>query len=182
MANSFGNALENFFNVGGWPTAYVDRAYLWDYPEPNNINQALEAAEGTVNVGLAIESSLSGSTLDITIKQGFLENMSNVKLLVFVLEDGILTDQENYTNYYGGVLTITDFEHNGVLRYVATDIMGDATPSILGIHEQSFSVNLSSYGVLNPSKTGILAMLVNDNARVLYNAQYAPSNETQDFD
>jgi hypothetical protein len=43
-------------------------------------------------------------------------------------------------------------------------------------------VNLSSYGVLNPSKTGILAMLVNDNARVLYNAQYAPSNETQDFD
>jgi hypothetical protein len=131
---------------------------------------------------LAIESSLSGSNLDITIKQGFLENMSNVKLLVFVLEDGIITDQSNYTSYYGGSSTITDFEHNGVLRYVATNIMGDATPSILGIHEQSFSVNLSSYGVLNPSNTGILAMLVNDTARVLYNAQYAPSNETQDFD
>ena len=182
MANSFGSALEDMYNIAGFPTAYVDRAYEWDYPEPNNINQALEAAEGTVNVGLAIESSLSGSTLDITIKQGFLENMSNVKLLVFVLEDGIITDQSNYTSYYGGSSTITDFEHNGVLRYVATNIMGDATPSILGIHEQSFSVNLSSYGVLNPSNTGVLAMLVNDNARVLYNAQYAPSNETQDFD
>ena len=182
MANSFGSALEDMYNITGFPTAYIDRADTWTYPEPNNVSQALEAAEGTVDVGLAIESSLTGSTLDITIYQGFLQNMTNVKLLVFVLEDGIIANQSNYTSYYGGASTITDFEHNGVLRYVATDIMGDTTTSTIGIHEQSFSVNLSSQGVQDPTKTGVLAMLVDDSARVLYNAQYVISGQTQDFD
>ena len=182
MANSFGNSLENMYNITGFPTAYIDRNNTWNYPEPNNINQALEAAEGTVDVGLAIESSLNGSTLDITIHQGFLQNMTNVKLLVFILEDGIIANQANYTSYYGGSNTIINFEHNGVLRYVATDIMGDTTTSTLGIHEQSFSVNLSSHGVQDPAKTGILAMLVDDSARVLFNAQYVISGQNQDFD
>ena len=48
------------YNITGFPTAYIDRNNTWNYPEPNNINQALEAAEGTVDVGLAIESSLNG--------------------------------------------------------------------------------------------------------------------------
>ena len=182
MANGFGDALINFYNVTGYPSAYIDRANTWGAPEPNNVSQALNAAQGTVDVGLAIETSLTGSNLDITISQGFLQNMTNVKLLVFVLEDGILADQSNNTSYYGGVNTIIDFEHNGVLRYVATDIMGDTTTSTIGIHEQSFSVNLSSQGVQDPTKTGVLAMLVDDSARVLYNAQYVISGQTQDFD
>ena len=182
MANGFGNALENMYNITGFPTAYIDRANTWTYPEPNNVSQALNAAQGTVDVGLAIETSLTGSNLDITISQGFLQNMTNVKLLVFVLEDGIIADQSNYTSYYGGASTILNFEHNGVLRYVATDIMGDTTTSTIGIHEQSFSVNLSSEGVQDPAKTGVLAMLVDDSARVLYNAQYVISGQTQDFD
>lgn len=182
MANSFGNSLENMYNITGFPTAYIDRNNTWNYPEPNNINQALEAAEGTVDVGLAIESSLNGSTLDITIHQGFLQNMTNVKLLVFILEDGIIANQSNYTSYYGGSSTITNFEHNGVLRYIATDIMGNTTTSTLGIHEQSFSVSLSSQGVQDPTKTGVLAMLIDDSARVLYNAQYVVSGQNQDFD
>ena len=182
MANGFGDALINFYNVTGYPSAYIDRANTWGAPEPNNVSQALNAAQGTVDVGLAIETSLTGSNLDITISQGFLQNMTNVKLLVFVLEDGIIADQSNYTSYYGGASTINNFEHNGVLRYVATDIMGDTTTSTIGVHEQSFSVNLSSQGVQDPTKTGVLAMLVDDSARVLYNAQYVISGQTQDFD
>ena len=182
MANGFGNALENMYNITGFPTAYIDRANTWTYPEPNNVSQALNAAQGTVDVGLAIETSLTGSNLDITISQGFLQNMTNVKLLVFVLEDGIIANQSNYTSYYGGASTIINFEHNGVLRYAATDIMGDTTTSTIGIHEQSFSVNLSSQGVQDPTKTGVLAMLVDDSARVLYNAQYVISGQNQDFD
>ena len=182
MANGFGGAITDMYNIPGYPTAYIDRANTWGAPEPNNVSQALNAAQGTVDVGLAIETSLTGSNLDITISQGFLQNMTNVKLLVFVLEDGILADQSNNTSYYGGANNIIDFEHNGVLRYVATDIMGDTTTSTIGIHEQSFSVNLSSQGVQDPTKTGVLAMLVDDSARVLYNAQYVISGQTQDFD
>ena len=183
MANSFGSALEGEFSISGFPTAYIDRANRWQ----GNIEQALNAAEGTVNVGLAIESSLTGSVLDFKVYQGFLENMTDVKLVVYVLEDGILANQINYTSYYGGVgssgvSTIVDFEHNGVLRYAATDVMGDPTTSTAGVHEKSYSVDLSSYDVLVPENTGVLAMLVDDSGKVLYNAQYVIAGQNQDFD
>ena len=182
MANSFGGAMENEFNISSFPTAYVDRANTWAGDQPNNLGQVLNAAVGTVDVGLAIESSLTGSILDFKVYQGFLQNMTGVKLVVFVLEDGILADQANYTSYYGGATTVTDFEHNGVLRYAATDVMGDPTTSTLGVHDKTFSVDLSSYDVLVPENTGILAMLVDDSGRVLYNAQYVISGQNQDFD
>ena len=187
MANSFGSALEGEFSISGFPTAYIDRANKWQGNQPNNIEQALNAAEGTVNVGLAIESSLTGSVLDFKVYQGFLENMTDVKLVVYVLEDGILVNQKNFTSYYGGVgssgvSTIVDFEHNGVLRYAATDVMGDPTTSTAGVHEKLYSVDLSSYDVLVPENTGVLAMLVDDSGKVLYNAQYVIAGQNQDFD
>jgi len=182
MANSFGDAMENEFDIPGFPTAYVDRANTWAGDQPNNLDQVLNVAEGSVAFGLAIESSLTGSILDFKIYQGFLQNMSDVKLVVFVLEDGILANQANYTSYYGGGSTITDFEHNGVLRYSATNVMGDSTTSTAGIHDKSFSVDLSAYGVLVPENTGILAMLVDQSGRVLLNAQYVAANESRPFD
>jgi thiol-disulfide isomerase/thioredoxin len=182
MANSFGSALEQEYIITGFPTAYIDRANKWQGNQPFNIEQALEAAEGTVNVGLAIESSLTGSVLDFKVYQGFLENMTDVKLVVFVLEDGILAAQSNNTSYYEGARPIVDFEHNGVLRYAATDVMGDPTTSTAGVHEKSYSVDLSSYDVLVPENTGVLAMLVDDSGRVLYNAQYVIAGQNQDFD
>jgi thiol-disulfide isomerase/thioredoxin len=182
MANSFGSAMENEYSIAGYPTAYVDRANEWTYPEPSNVDQALNAAVGTADVGLAIASSLTGSVLDFTVYQGFLESMTGVKLVVFVLEDGILANQTNYTSYYGGASTITNFEHNGVLRYSATNVMGNSTTSTSGVHEQSYSVDLSSYGVLVPENTGVLAMLVTQTGRVLLNAQYVAANENKPFD
>jgi len=187
MENDFGIALKTEFSISGFPTAYIDRANKWQGNQPNNIEQALNAAEGTINVGLAIESSLTGSVLDFKVYQGFLENMTDVKLVVYVLEDGILANQVNYTSYYGGVgssgvSTIVNFEHNGVLRYAATDVMGDPTTSTAGVHEKSYSVDLSSYDVLVPENTGVLAMLVDDSGKVLYNAQYVIAGQNQDFD
>jgi thiol-disulfide isomerase/thioredoxin len=182
MANSFGSALEQEYIITGFPTAYIDRANKWQGNQPNNIEQVLNVAEGTVNVGLAIESSLEGSVLEFKVYQGFLENMTDVKLVVFVLEDGILANQSNNTSYYEGARPIVDFEHNGVLRYAATDVMGDPTTSTAGVHEKSYSVDLSSYDVLVPENTGVLAMLVDDSGKVLYNAQYVIAGQNQDFD
>ena len=182
MANIFGSTLEQEYIITGFPTAYIDRANKWQGNQPNNIEQVLNVAEGTVNVGLAIESSLEGSVLEFKVYQGFLENMTDVKLVVFVLEDGILANQSNNTSYYEVARPIVDFEHNGVLRYAATNVMGDPTTSTKGVHEKSYSVDLSSYNVLVPENTGVLAMLVDDSARVLYNAQYVIAGQNQDFD
>ena len=182
MENSFGSQLQSAFNVTGFPTAYVDRSSTWAYPEPNNVAQAVNAGEGTVDMGLEVSSTLSGSNMDITITTGFLVEMNDVKIVVFVLEDGIIEPQENYTSYYGGADVISDFEHNGVLRYSATDVLGDSTPSTVGSHEETYSVDLSSYGVEDYEKTTVLAMLVDNTGKVVLNAQFAEVNQTQNFD
>jgi thiol-disulfide isomerase/thioredoxin len=72
MANIFGSTLEQEYIITGFPTAYIDRANKWQGNQPNNIEQVLNVAEGTVNVGLAIESSLEGSVLEFKVYQGFL--------------------------------------------------------------------------------------------------------------
>jgi hypothetical protein len=60
--------------------------------------------------------------------------------------------------------------------------MGNSTTSTIGIHEKSFSVDLSSYNVSVPENTGVLAMLVTQSGRVLLNAQYVAANENKPFD
>ena len=181
MTNVFATQLEEAFNITGWPTSYINRSYVWTFPQANNVDQALNAAQGNTNLGLAIASTLTGAQLEIKVTSGFLENKTNLKLVVLVLENQILNNQENYTPHYGGEPIISNFEHNDALRYAATNILGDPTPSTIGEHKHYYNVALDAYGVLQPSKTAILAMLLNENG-VLLNAQYAAVNQTQNFD
>ena len=116
MENSYSSALKNAFGVTGYPTAYVNRAAVWDYPEPSNVSQAIAAADGSTNVGLAVGATLDGNTMNILVSTGFTESVNGTKLVVFVLEDGILANQANYTSYFGGGSILSNFEHNHVLR------------------------------------------------------------------
>ena len=59
---------------------------------------------------------------------------------------------------------------------------GDSTPSTVGSHEETYSVDLSSYGVEDYEKTTVLAMLVDNTGKVVLNAQFAEVNLTQSFD
>ena len=61
--------------------------------------------------------------MDIAITTGFLVEMNDVKIVVFVLEDGIIEPQENYTSYYGGADVLSDFKYNGYSDII-TDITG----------------------------------------------------------
>ncbi|MBL4604639.1 MAG: Omp28-related outer membrane protein [Flavobacteriaceae bacterium] len=182
MQNSFSSALDNAYGVNSYPTAYVNRTTLWSSPETNNVSQAVDAAQGTTDVGLAINSSLSGTALTIDIEAGFLDSKSDAKIVVFVLEDKVQANQENYTSYYGGVSTIVNYEHNGVLRYAATGIFGDPIQSTIGIHTKNYTVDLANYNVSDVQNVGIIVMLVEIDGRTIYNVQYAKINENKPFD
>lgn len=182
MANSFGGQMEAAFNISGFPTAYIDRSSTWTFPEPSNFAQAVSAATGTTDLGLAISNTISGTTMDINVKTAFVANKDNIKLVVFVLEDNIIANQINYTDYYGGASTITGFEHHGVLRYSATAVLGDAITSTIGIHEYDYTVNLASYNVSDVNKTSVVAMLVDQTGKVVLNAQKVLVGLTQAFD
>ena len=182
MENTYSSALKNAFGVTGYPTAYVNRAAEWDYPEPSNVAQAVNAAQGSTNVGLAVGASLDGNTMNVLVSTGFAESVSGTKLVVFVLEDGILANQANYTSYFGGGSNLSNFEHNHVLRYAATDVLGDAITNATGLEHLSFAINLSSNGVANFANTGVLALLVDATGKVVLNAQYTKVNQSTSFD
>ena len=182
MANSFGGQMESAFNITGFPTAFIDRSSEWTFPEPSNVAQAVSAATGATDLGLAISNTISGTTMDINVLAGFTANRDNVKLVVFVLEDNIIANQANYTDYYGGASTLTGFEHHGVLRYSATAVLGDAITSSIGIHEYNYTVNLASYNVSDVNSTSVVAMLVDQTGKVVLNAQKVAVGQTQVFD
>ena len=141
----------------------------------------LERSAGRINHRLEITSSTNGNDLDLEIRAGFAEDMSGVKLVVFILEDNIKARQSNYTSYYGGVETLLGFTHNGVLKYSVTNVFGDDISSAIGIHSHSYEVNLARLGINKIEQIDILAMLLNENGQVI-NAQKANINELQMFD
>lgn len=181
MENAYSVDLKSSFAVTGYPTAYVNRGSIWTYPEPNNVAQATDIAQGTTNSGLALNSMVQGTTLNVVVNTGFTQEKNNVKMVLFVLEDGIVANQSNYTSYYGGGSSLPNFEHNHVLRYSATAVLGDVTNGSVGVHQKIFNINLPS-SILDKTKIGILAMLVDDTGKVVYNAQYAPVDTEKVFD
>ena len=182
MENSYSSALDTAFDIPGYPSAFVNREADWDYPEPSNVAQAVNTAQGSTNVGLAVGATLDGSTMNILVSTGFAESVSGTKIVVFVLEDGILANQANYTSYYGGGSNLSNFEHNHVLRYSATAVLGDDTESGLGLTHKPYSVNLSSYAVSNVANTAVLAFLTDATGKVVLNAQYTKVNQSTSFD
>lgn len=183
MENSHSTALKDAFGVNSYPTAYVNREAKWISPEPNNVSQATSVATGTTNLGLSINSTLSGETMQIVVSAGFAQNTPGTKLVVFILEDGILANQSNNTSYYGGANPIVNFEHNHVLRYSVTNVLGDPIATTAGVVHTSYTVNLGlGANVADGSKTGVIAMLVDGTGKKVLNAQYAKVNVDKKFD
>ena len=144
MENNFATSLKDAFGVTGYPTAWVNRVSEWTYPEPNNVAQAVNQAQGTTDSGLAVNSLLSGNNISIVVSTGFAQAASGTKLVVFILEDEIVASQTNYTSYYGGGSTLPNFVHNHVLRHSLTNVMGDAISTGVGVDHTSYSLTVPS--------------------------------------
>lgn len=180
-------ALENLINLGGYPTAMLNRMTEWNYPEPSNVDQAVNLTGDDADIGIAMSPSLSGNTMNIDVNVKFGEDYSsqNLKLVVYVLEDRLYFNQANYTSYYNGQDPIPNFEHNHVLRGVLTNILGDAIPNsetnIEDVYTTSFSADVSSFDIENSSNINVVAFVVgSDNATI--NSRSANFGENQNFE
>lgn len=182
--------LENAFGITGYPTAKVDRASDWTYPEPSNVNQVVAPTLcDNAPLGLAITPSLSGNTMTIKVDAKFSQNFdfNNTKLVVYILEDGLIADQENYTSYYGGVDVISNFEHNHVLRSSLTSVAGDAVNSnqvTNSLYTRTFTANVPS-NVANTANMSIVAFISNENFAgddQVLNSRMAHFGDAQDFE
>ena len=141
-------ALMNAFGVTGFPTGIINRTANWNYPQPNNISQVTMQLYEPANVGLAINSSMDGNNLSINMKVKIGSNYNSLRLVVYIVEDNLIYDQQNYTSYYGGASVLRNFKHHNVLRASLTNILGDQIPNgNLGfgnVYEREFSYSIPS--------------------------------------
>ena len=87
------------------------------------------------DVSIAINSQLTGANLTVQVKVVY-ENGSEAgdKLVVYLLESGVIAPQANYFNetnghpYQGLGNPIEDYVHNDGLRNSLSDLFGDAIP------------------------------------------------------
>jgi Outer membrane protein Omp28 len=166
------------------PVSRLNRLNVWTFPETSNIQEAIDLTGNNTTLGLAMNSTLNGSTIDLDVNVQFLDDYSNLKLVVYMLENHLIYFQRNYLDYYGGIDPIQNFEHNHVLRKPLTYILGDEITNTTegNTITKSFSVNLSDlpYAV-NGANVSFVAFVVGEDNKVI-NVRESHIDENQAFE
>jgi thiol-disulfide isomerase/thioredoxin len=163
MAHPQESQLRGRWGINAWPTAMVNRKYEW------NEQVSVLSAE-TVKwspLGLAIESSISGSTISGKVKAEFDVTTSLPMVMgIMLLENGIVYPQTSYYNgtvgspFFGLGNPINNYVHNHTLRKFSTNIFGDDIPASAqvkgNIYEKTFTFNAAGYDL---TKCTVLAFV-----------------------
>ena len=119
--------------------------------------------------------------INLTVNVKFAQNYSNLRLVVYVLENHLIYRQTNYSNFYGAVNPIPAFEHNHVLRASLTNLLGNALENTN--YNQTVTTNFAipiPATVSNAENISFVAFVVEENNNVL-NVRAAEKNENQTF-
>ena len=183
--------LENLIGLQSYPTAMLNRMTSWSYPEPNNVDQVVDLTDGagTKNpkLGIALKSTVSGGNISLEVKTKFGKAFTGAKLVVYVLENGLIFNQVNYTTYFGGTggnTIIPDFVHEHVLRATLTNVLGDAfTPTESAYNNvvtKTFNVAVPA-NVTDASKLEFVAFVVGPDNKAI-NVRNSVSGDDQSFE
>ncbi|HMK05959.1 MAG TPA: Omp28-related outer membrane protein [Flavobacterium sp.] len=164
------------------PQSRLNRTTVWTFPEPSNIQQAINLTSNNCGLGLAMTTAVNNGNINLDVKVKFAQNYSNLKLVVYVLENNLTYMQRNYTTYYGAVNPVPNYTHNHVLRASLTDLLGNPmTQTTIGqTVTKSFSVPVPA-NISNAANISFVAFVVDANNYAL-NARAADANEIQHFE
>jgi len=179
--------LQDMFGIdNGFPKAQLNRTTSWVNPYP--MDRVLSMAGNDTDVAIGINSQLTGSNLTVKVKVVY-ENGSapGDKLVVYLLENDIVSPQVNYFNetpghpYEGLGNPIENYVHNDALRNSLSDLFGDAIPNKPAFEkfekEYSFSVPSNYVG----DNLSFVVMVV-DSDNTAKNAQFSKINENKDYE
>lgn len=177
--------LESEFDVQGFPSARLNRTEKWLKPYPHD--QAMVYPGQEADRSIKIDSKLRGDNLKIEVDVLF-ENgtQDGDKIVVYLIENGILHDQINYYNddpespYFEAGNPIPDFEHNNVLRKSLSNVLGDAIPSLEAFEKHSFNYEINLDSEYNNDALEVVVMLVNSE-NTAQNARTAKIGTTANF-
>lgn len=169
-------------NSFGLPISRLNRTIVWTYPETSYIQEVKNLLSNNCGLGLAMNSNVANGIISLNVKVKFAQNFTNLKLVVYVLENKLLYKQENYTTYYGNVNPVLNFTHNHVLRKSLTELLGNSLTGTTFNETVStnFSVSIPT-NVTNPVNMYFVAFVVDQNNLVV-NVRAAKQNEDQVFE
>ena len=162
------------------PQVRLNRTIVWTTPDTNT-QQAVNLTSNNCGLGLAMNSVVTDETLNLTVNVKFAQNYTNLKLVVYVLENHLIYRQANYSTYFNSVNPILDFEHNHVLRTSLTNLLGNTLTNTNYNETEtvSFSVPVPA-NISNKNNMSFVAFVIDQNNKVI-NVRAAEKNETQIF-
>lgn len=165
------------------PLSRLNRVTPWTTFENEYTHEAINLTSNNTGLGLAMHSRTVDGHIDLDVNVKFAQNYTNLKLVVYVLENHLFYRQTNYYTFcYGGVRpTIQNFEHNHVLRAALTPLLGSplANTNFNQTVTSHFSVPIPS-NVANAENISFVAFVVDENNNAL-NVRAAEGNEEQTF-
>ena len=178
--------LQDEFGVSGFPSARINRATVWS--SPYEVDGIVSMAGVETDLAIAILSKLEGNTLtvrtDVVYENG---SGSGDKLVVYLLESGVIHEQTNYYNsdatspFYQQGNPIPDFVHNEALRLSLTEVLGDNISATAELEEfsKTFTVTIPAEFVV--ANLSLVAMVVSaDNSA--RNAQFANLDQDKAYE
>ncbi|MCH8533445.1 MAG: Omp28-related outer membrane protein [Flavobacteriaceae bacterium] len=181
----FAEELEQMINTPGYPKGFINRIHQWKFPEPLNINQVIEFSQNpSPKLGLALNSEIIGNDINLVVKGRFEKDYQDLKVVVQLLENGLIWPQVNYTEYYNGDNPIENYRHDYTLRKTITDILGDEIPNSLTVEgsnwQEEYTIEIPEV-IENQSQLQLVAFIVNNNNEVV-NVRQSYVGEVQEFE
>jgi hypothetical protein len=177
--------LEQLINTPGYPKGFINRLTQWDFPEPDNVGQAIAFTQGAnPKLGLRMSSSLDANQISLDVDAYFANDFEGLKLVVYLLENGLIYPQVNYTSYYGGENPIESYVHDYTLRETLTDIIGDNIPSSSTQRGLEYNKNFTFTvpdNVEDVNQIDFVAFLTDADGNVI-NVRRAALGESQEFE
>ena len=166
------------------PVSRLNRMNVWTFPETSNIQDAINLTGNNSGMGIAMNSTVANGNIALDVNLKFALSYSNLKLVVYLLEDGLIYFQRNYTSYYDNVNPIPNYVHNHVLRASITNILGDpisVNPTPGTTLTENFTIPVPS-NIANPANISFVAFLVGPDNVAINSRAYHVNEEPQQFE
>jgi hypothetical protein len=166
------------------PTAMLNRTNTWTFPEPSNTQQVLDLTGNNCGLGIALNPVVANGSIDLDVKVKFATDYTDLRLVVYVLENNLSYYQINYlSTFQEGQNPIQNYDHDHVLRASLTNILGDeivenTTSGSLIV--KNFTVPLPT-NISNPENLSFVAFVIGSDNQVI-NVRSSEVNESQVFE
>ena len=178
MTISAWNTVDSMFNITQYSSGSFNRLAYNGTPVIHKTNWNSSGMLGnalnrTATCGLKLNSTLNGTTLNVTVQAGFATTLSGqYRMTVYLLEDSVTGSASGYNqqNYYNTTASspfyqlgnpIIGYRHNCVVRKVLTSNRGkiistNNTIAARSLVTESFSASLNG---MNPANMFVLAFI-----------------------